>query len=142
VTRPGERALSAETMEAGTSMDARVAIALSWRNVKLWGAGYVDREDGLGGIAPGERYVDDVPPYSTDIRHAWSVVEAMKRDGWHVTVADSDQHGRWYARFWRLPEGPEHPGRMCAHVADAAPLAIVLAALSALEPQADPRREP
>lgn len=74
-----------------------------------------------------------VPPYSTDIAAAWSIVEAMTGKDWSVVIRDDFVHGGWRCAFLT---GPWHRDFAVA-AGDTMPIAICRAALAAIA-TADP----
>ena len=138
---------------AGRELDAEVAEkvmgwsgcdpARRWKkqDARLYGRPweYSEREEWCRGLGHPPRTgfgVWPFPLYSTDGSASWWIVEYMKAEGWHVTVADRDVGG-WYARFWQDPS-PDRTAKMCSHVGDTAALAICLAALLALRDRVPP----
>jgi hypothetical protein len=86
-------------------------------------------------------YATDEPPFSggrgprfspsTDIAHAWKVVEFIKRErGWRVSLVSSVDGGEWTCAFF----GTGNPllGGAGSTSAKSAPLAICRAALASL----------
>ena len=127
---PGTRVSPHTEVGGGRELDARVA-------KDVFGA----TEDGVPDGWP--RVTDDdgcswpaLPPFSAKISAAWRIVEKMAESGWHLSleVLAADAHDCddvSVATFWRGQHFDTASDSATEH-ADAAPLAICLAALRAL----------
>ena len=123
--------------EAGRELDAEIAEnVMGWTDVEwggafLWGAfpGLVEAE--------GEGVTTFVPHYSTEIVHAWLVVEAMRAKGWDCEMqvltdgftATFRPYTDYLAPKHRAAVDPRQGGM---------PLAICLAALQAVSGEIPP----
>ncbi len=113
-----------------------------------WKGTEIDRRLAAGGEVPlgfelGEnRFSDQAPEYSTDIRLFWDVVERMRKDGFSFTLwQPGDREGIQAVVSFICSKGPcekhdnfhhNHHGAYDVE-AETAPLAVCLAALKALK---------
>ena len=84
-------------------------------------------DEGNGNIG---EYLHDIPHYSSNIAHAWQLVDAMRAEGWFSSVTDLTIDSGvpdWCWRFIHIKDSSNTLNRGRGP----APLAITLAALKA-----------
>lgn len=136
----------ARLADAGRELDALIAekvMDYEWRRFEYPPAGAIfkygkpwtwlsSRKNGAAVEGGEERYIENVPHYSTDIAAAWLVVEKMRADSFcfDLTTSQScDPSMHWSASF-------EHEQAQGRGRSAAAPHAICLAAIAALSEDA------
>lgn len=89
------------------ALDAEVAErVMGWTEVREWGSGYVDRPDGMGGISPTGKCIEDIPSCLTDPAADYEVLRHV-RETW--------DHSRQYqfahalAELYRSRKEGRHP---------------------------------
>lgn len=121
------------TMHAGAEMDARIATEVMgwhWELIRIDNRQQNPQVYGWRTtVNKGNNYRLDWHP-STNIAHAWEVVELMKARGM-VPSVDTEADGQWFV-CWTAADAEGVSG--CGPYADTAPLAICRAALQALAP--------
>jgi hypothetical protein len=68
----------------------------------------------------------DIPPYSTDLKAAWEIVEMMISEGYDVEI---EYNGSWYVAFTKYDENDSDWVLGGSTQEDQLPLAICKAAL-------------
>lgn len=126
------------TVYAWNDRKARKYPAIGFPCDLPYGSRYARRDYGTFVNEAGEKMRGAVvfpAPFSTDIAAAWQVVEKVCETGAHFDLMRHTQYAvQWSAHF---PNGMESPSSHAYQLAATAPLAICLAALSAVSPEED-----
>jgi hypothetical protein len=84
------------TWEAGPELDADVAQAIFGEQV-----GQYESEEGIRRFLQSHGLVRDLPPFSTELAAAWTVVEGLRAGGYLVRVVEHPDPGRDDAARYR-----------------------------------------